>query len=141
LIKNRYVGRTFVQPTRELQERGVRIKLNVLEGERGGKKSNSGRRLYSSGNYYEENGRYAQRAQVLEEVHVRISAPPVKYPCHLGMHTPNRETLIAANRTVEGDKGYNRGGFPMLFIFGRTVGCCRWRKRYIVLVVSAVNIP
>ncbi|HHV38867.1 MAG TPA: amidophosphoribosyltransferase [Tepidimicrobium sp.] len=100
LIKNRYVGRTFVQPTRELQERGVRIKLNVL------KENVEGRKVIVVDDSIVRGTTMKRTVDMLkgagaEEVHVRISAPPVKYPCHLGMHTPNRETLIAANRTVE----------------------------------------
>ncbi|NLJ79244.1 MAG: amidophosphoribosyltransferase [Tissierellia bacterium] len=100
LIKNRYVGRTFVQPTKELQEQGVRIKLNVL------KENVEGRKVIVVDDSIVRGTTMKRTVAMLKgagakEVHVRISAPPVKYPCHLGMHTPARETLIAADRTVE----------------------------------------
>ncbi|NLJ98601.1 MAG: amidophosphoribosyltransferase [Tissierellia bacterium] len=100
LIKNRYVGRTFVQPTQELREQGVRIKLNVL------KENVEGKRVIIVDDSIVRGTTMGRIVDMLKnagakEVHVRISAPPVKYPCHLGMHTPRRENLIAAQKSVE----------------------------------------
>ncbi len=100
LIKNRYVGRTFIQPTQELREQGVRIKLNVL------KENVEGKRVIIVDDSIVRGTTMTRIIEMLKnagakEVHVRISAPPVKYPCHLGMHTPKKESLVAASKTVE----------------------------------------
>jgi len=100
LIKNRYVGRTFIQPTQELRERGVRIKLNVL------KENVEGRRIILVDDSIVRGTTMKSIVSMLKnagakEVHVRIASPPVKYPCNLGMHTPERENLIAATKTTE----------------------------------------
>lgn len=100
LIKNRYVGRTFIQPTQELREQGVRIKLNVL------KENVEGRRIILVDDSIVRGTTMKSIVAMLKnagakEVHVRIASPPVKYPCNLGMHTPRRENLIAARKTVE----------------------------------------
>ena len=100
LIKNRYVGRTFIQPTQELRERGVRIKLNVL------KENVEGRRIILVDDSIVRGTTMKSIVSMLKnagakEVHVRIASPPVKYPCNLGMHTPERENIIAATKTTE----------------------------------------
>lgn len=100
LIKNRYVGRTFIQPTQELREQGVKIKLNVL------KENVEGRRIILVDDSIVRGTTMKSIVAMLKnagakEVHVRIASPPVKYSCNLGMHTPKREYLIAANKTVE----------------------------------------
>ena len=100
LIKNRYVGRTFIQPTQELREQGVRIKLNVL------KENVEGRRIILVDDSIVRGTTMKSIVSMLKnagakEVHVRIASPPVKYPCNLGMHTPERENLIAARKTID----------------------------------------
>ncbi len=100
LIKNRYIGRTFIQPTQELREHNVALKYNALRDVLGGKRvvvvddsivrgSTSGpivRLLRSSG---------------ATEVHMRICSPPIKHPCYFGVDMARRAELIAAHRTVE----------------------------------------
>ena len=100
LIKNRYVGRTFIQPTQELREQGVKIKLNVL------KENVEGRRIILVDDSIVRGTTMRSIVNMLKdagakEVHVRIASPPVKYPCNLGMHTPDRKNLIAANKSIE----------------------------------------
>ncbi len=100
IIKNRYVGRTFIQPTQELREQGVRIKLNVL------KENVEGKRVILVDDSIIRGTTIKRTVQMLKdagakEIHVRISSPAVKYSCHLGMDTPSRENLIAAQNTVE----------------------------------------
>jgi amidophosphoribosyltransferase len=100
LIKNRYVGRTFIQPSQELRELGVKMKLSavrrVVEGKRvvmvddSIVRGTTSRRIV---NLLREAG--------ATEVHVRISSPPVKNPCFYGIDTANREQLVASNHTVE----------------------------------------
>ncbi|OEF97013.1 amidophosphoribosyltransferase [Desulfuribacillus alkaliarsenatis] len=100
LIKNRYIGRTFIQPSQELRERGVRLKLSavrkVVEGKRVVMIDDSIVRGTTSGrivNMLREAG--------ATEVHVRISSPPVTHSCYYGIDTSAREELIAANKTIE----------------------------------------
>jgi amidophosphoribosyltransferase len=100
LIKNRYVGRTFIQPSQELREQGVKMKLSpvrkIVEGKRvvmvddSIVRGTTSRRIV---NMLREAG--------ATEVHVRISAPPIKHPCFYGIDTSTSEELIAANHSVE----------------------------------------
>lgn len=100
LIKNRYVGRTFIQPNQELRAQGVRMKLSavrkVVEGKRVVMIDDSIVRGTTSGrivNMLREAG--------AKEVHVLISSPPVMNPCFYGIDTSTREELIASTKTVE----------------------------------------
>ncbi|WP_048600858.1 amidophosphoribosyltransferase [Rubeoparvulum massiliense] len=100
LIKNRYVGRTFIQPSQELRARGVRMKLSavrqVVEGKRVVMIDDSIVRGTTSGRIVR-----LLREAGAKEVHVRISSPPVAYPCFYGIDTSTREELIAARLSVE----------------------------------------
>ncbi|MDO5650267.1 MAG: amidophosphoribosyltransferase, partial [Gallicola sp.] len=100
LVKNRYMGRTFIKPTQEEREIAVKLKLNplhyvVLDKRivliddsivRGTTSANLIKRLRDSG---------------AKEVHMRITSPPVVNPCYYGIDTPSRKNLIAANLSVE----------------------------------------
>jgi amidophosphoribosyltransferase len=100
LIKNKYTGRTFIQPSQELREKGVKMKLSavrkVVEGKRvvmiddSIVRGTTSRRIV---NLLREAG--------ATEVHVRITSPPFKNPCYYGIDTPDRKELIASFRTVE----------------------------------------
>lgn len=100
IIKNRYVGRTFIHPTQELREQGVRIKLNVLKENIEGKRVILVDDSIIRGTTIKRTVAMLKKAGA-KEVHVRISAPPVIYSCHLGMDTPKEEHLIAANMDIE----------------------------------------
>ncbi|MCK9444718.1 MAG: amidophosphoribosyltransferase [Tissierellaceae bacterium] len=94
LIKNRYVGRTFIEPTEELREQGVRIKLNVL------KENVEGKRVILVDDSIVRGTTIKRTVKMIKdagakEIHVRISSPPVLHSCHLGMDTPDGEKLIA----------------------------------------------
>lgn len=100
LIKNRYVGRTFIQPTQELREQGVRIKLNVL------KENVEGKRVILVDDSIVRGTTIKRTIEMIrnagaKEIHVRIASPPVTHSCHLGLDTPSRENLIAAKMSVE----------------------------------------
>ncbi len=100
IIKNRYVGRTFIQPTQEMRERGVRIKLNPL------RENIENKRVILVDDSIIRGTTIKQTVKMLKdagakEVHVRVAAPPVKYSCHLWMDTTNRQNLIAAEMAVE----------------------------------------
>lgn len=100
LIKNRYVGRTFIQPSQEMREQGVKMKLSAV------RKVVEGKRviLIDDSIVRGTTSRYIVqliREAGATEVHVRISSPPVKYPCFYGIDTSHREDLIAASKSVE----------------------------------------
>ena len=100
LIKNRYVARTFIQPTQEMRARGVRMKLSavrkVVEGKRVVMIDDSIVRGTTSGHIVK-----MLREAGAKEVHVLISSPPVMNPCYYGIDTSSREELIAAKKSVE----------------------------------------
>ncbi|EAW39361.1 amidophosphoribosyltransferase [Lyngbya sp. PCC 8106] len=99
LIKNRYVGRTFIQPTQGMREAGIRMKLNplkdVLKGKRVIMVDDSIVRGTTSGKIVK-----ALRDAGATEVHMRISSPPVTHPCFYGIDTDNQDQLIAAKKSV-----------------------------------------
>jgi amidophosphoribosyltransferase len=105
LIKNRYVGRTFIQPTQEMRARGVRMKLSavrkVVEGKRVIMIDDSIVRGTTSGRIVQ-----MLREAGAKEVHVLISSPPVMNPCFYGIDTSSREELIAASKSIEQIREY-----------------------------------
>ncbi|TAD75643.1 MAG: amidophosphoribosyltransferase [Oscillatoriales cyanobacterium] len=100
LIKNRYVGRTFIQPTQTMRESGIRMKLNPLRDVLAGKRvvivddsivrGTTSRKIVK-----------ALRDAGATEVHMRISSPPVTHPCFYGIDTDNQSQLIAATKSVQ----------------------------------------
>ncbi|MGI6205572.1 MAG: amidophosphoribosyltransferase [Anaerovoracaceae bacterium] len=99
-IKNRYVGRTFIQPTQEMRELSVMMKLNVLKGNIEGKRIVMIDDSIVRGTTSVKIVKMLRKAGV-KEIHMRISSPPVAYPCYMGIDTPDRDKLMAANKTVE----------------------------------------
>ncbi|MEA2229879.1 MAG: amidophosphoribosyltransferase [Solirubrobacteraceae bacterium] len=100
IIKNRYVARTFIQPGQELRKHGLRLKFNPLPEIVGGK------RLVVVDDSIVRGNTTRQIVQMLRdagarEVHMRISAPPIKHPCHYGIDMSSRDEMIAHDRTVE----------------------------------------
>ena len=100
IIKNRYVARTFIQPGQELRKHGLRLKFNPLPEIVGGK------RLVVVDDSIVRGNTTRQIVQMLRdagaaEVHMRISAPPIKHPCHYGVDMSTREEMIAHGRTVD----------------------------------------
>jgi amidophosphoribosyltransferase len=99
-IKNRYVARTFIQPGQELRRQGLRLKFNPL------REVVEGKRLVVVDDSIVRGNTTRQIVQMLRdagaaEVHLRISAPPIKHPCHYGIDMSTREEMIAHGRTVE----------------------------------------
>ncbi len=100
LVKNRYVGRTFIQPTQLLRDRGIRMKLNPIPSNLDGQRvalvddsivrGTTTRQLVSM-----------VREAGAKEIHLRISSPPYRWPCFYGMDTSDRSRLLAADKTVE----------------------------------------
>jgi amidophosphoribosyltransferase len=100
LIRNHYVGRTFIEPKQAIRHFGVKVKLNavssVLEGRRVILVDDSIVRGTTSAKIVG-----MVKAAGASEVHMRISAPPTIGPCHYGIDTPDRDQLIAANNTQQ----------------------------------------
>ena len=100
LIKNRYVGRTFIQPTQAMREAGIRVKLNPLPDVLNGKRvlviDDSIVRGTTSKKLVQ-----ALRDAGAIEVHMRISSPPVTHPCFYGIDTDTQDQLIAARLTLQ----------------------------------------
>jgi len=100
-VKNRYVGRTFIQPTQAMRQQGIKMKLNPLREVIAGKRlvviddsivrGNTTRKIVSM-----------LRESGAREVHVRISSPPLKWPCFYGIDMPNQDELIGSQLDVEG---------------------------------------
>ncbi len=100
LMKNRYVGRTFIMPTQDERERAVRLKLNPI------KSTIEGRTVTLIDDSIVRGTTSTQLVQLLkdagaEEVHMRIGAPPIVAPCYMGIDMATREELIASDRSVE----------------------------------------
>jgi len=105
LIRNHYVGRTFIQPQSAIRHFGVKVKLNpvrsILEGRRVVLVDDSLVRGTTSRKIVR-----MVRASGAKEVHVRISCPPTISPCFYGVDTPRRSELIAATHTLQEIRGY-----------------------------------
>lgn len=101
LMKNRYIGRTFIMPDQKMRETAVRLKLNTIRQNLEGKKvilmddsivrGTTSRRIVDM-----------VRKAGAEEVHMRIGSPPIMSPCYLGIDMATREELVAAHKTVAG---------------------------------------
>jgi amidophosphoribosyltransferase len=101
LMKNRYIGRTFIMPDQAMRETAVRLKMNTIRPNIEGHKlvlvddsivrGTTSRRIVNM-----------VRKSGAKEVHVRIGSPPILAPCYLGIDMPSREELIAAYKTVAG---------------------------------------
>jgi amidophosphoribosyltransferase len=100
LIKNRYIGRTFIQPDQRMREQGVRMKLSALRENLRGKRVVMVDDSIVRGTTTGKIVRLIREAGATQ-VHVRISSPPVKWPCFYGIDMADRKDLIAARRSVE----------------------------------------
>jgi len=99
-VKNAYVGRTFIQPSQTLRQLGIRLKLNALEHMVRGKRLVVVDDSIVRGNTQRAQIRMLREAGALE-VHVRISSPPVKWPCFYGIDFATRAELIANGLDVD----------------------------------------
>ena len=105
MTRNHYVGRTFIQPEQSIRDIKVKIKLNpiasVLKGKRVVVVDDSLVRGTTSRQRVA-----AIRQAGAKEVHLRMSSPPICFPCHFGIDTPKREKLIAAQKEIEEIRRY-----------------------------------
>jgi len=100
LVRNHYVGRTFIEPSQQIRNFGVRVKLNPVRD------LLAGRRIVLLDDSIVRGTTSRKIVQLCREagareVHVRISSPPTIGPCHYGIDTPTREELIASKQSVE----------------------------------------
>ena len=100
LVKNRYVGRTFIEPEQRLRDLGVRQKFNTLVD------VIQGKRLVVVDDSIVRGTTTPHVVNLLKkggakEVHMRVCAPPIKHPCFMGVDMASREELLAANNTLE----------------------------------------
>jgi amidophosphoribosyltransferase len=105
MIRNHYVGRTFIQPTQSMRDFGVRIKLNPV------KKLLKGKDIIIIEDSIIRGTTVRTRVKALRElgvrkVHMRVSGPPHRFPCHYGIDFSTRGELIAATKTVEELRDY-----------------------------------
>jgi amidophosphoribosyltransferase len=107
LIRNHYVGRTFIEPSQSVRDFGVKLKLNpvrsLLEGKRVVLIDDSIVRGTTSRKIVR-----MIRSAGAKEVHMRISCPPTISPCYYGVDTPSKSQLIAANKSVDEIREYIR---------------------------------
>jgi len=99
LIKNRYIGRTFIQPEQHIREIGVKIKFNPL------KKIVKGKRIIIVDDSIVRGTTIKKIILLLKKcgakkIHIRVCSPPIKYPCYFGIDTPHKDQLIASGKTV-----------------------------------------
>ncbi|MFC1929127.1 amidophosphoribosyltransferase [Chloroflexota bacterium] len=99
LIKNRYVGRTFIEPDQRIRDLGVKLKFNPLPQVLGGKRVVLIDDSIVRGTTTPQVVRLLRKAGA-REVHMRICAPPIRYPCFLGVDMATRWELIAAQKTI-----------------------------------------
>jgi len=100
MIKSRYIGRTFIQPSNELRKVGVAMKFNPLPD------NLAGRRIVLIDDSIVRGNTSGPLVQMLrdagaKEVHVRVACPPIKFPCFMGVDMATQSELIAANMTID----------------------------------------
>ena len=117
-VKNAYVGRTFIQPSQTLRQLGIRLKLNALEHMIRGKRLVVVDDSIVRGNTQRAQVRMLREAGALE-VHVRISSPPVKWPCFYGIDFATRAELIANGLDAEEIARQRRRRHPRLHLARR----------------------
>ncbi|MCL6480175.1 MAG: amidophosphoribosyltransferase [Firmicutes bacterium] len=100
LIRNHYIGRTFIQPEQAIRDFGVKLKLNPVRGLLAGRRVVLVDDSIVRGTTSRKIVRMVREAGAIE-VHVRISCPPTIAPCYYGVDTPTRAELIAAQKSVE----------------------------------------
>ncbi len=105
LVKNRYIGRTFIEPTQLLRDRGIHLKLNPITS------TLRERRVVLVDDSIVRGSTTRQLVQMVREsgaaeVHVRISSPPYRWPCFYGMDTSERTQLLAAEKSPDQIRGF-----------------------------------
>jgi len=105
LIRNHYIGRTFIHPTQSMRDTSVKIKFNTVEGVLNGKKVVVVEDSIVRGTTLRSLTKLLRDAGA-KEVHIRVSSPPIKYPCFYGLDFPSEDDLIANNMSIEEMRDY-----------------------------------
>jgi amidophosphoribosyltransferase len=105
IVKNRYVGRTFIQPTQTIRQLGIRLKLNPL------KQTINGKRLVVVDDSIVRGNTTRQIVGMLREsgareVHLRITSPPIRWPCFYGIDMATKAELVASDLTIDEIRSY-----------------------------------
>jgi len=100
LIRNHYVGRTFIHPSQNMRDFNVRIKFNTVKGVLEGRKVIVVEDSIVRGTTLRQLVRLIRQSGA-KEVHVRVSSPPIISPCYYGMDFPSKKELIANNMSIE----------------------------------------
>ena len=100
LVKNRYVGRTFIQPTQSIRQQGIRLKLNPLRAAVKGRKLVVVDDSIVRGNTTRQIVKLLREAGALE-VHLRITSPPIRWPCYYGIDMATKAELVASDLGIE----------------------------------------
>ncbi len=100
LVRNRYVGRTFIEPEQQRRDRGVRQKFNPMPALLRGKRLVVVDDSIVRGTTTPHVVDLLKRAGATE-IHLRVCAPPIKHPCYLGVDMATRQELIAANKSID----------------------------------------
>ena len=140
LVRNRYTGRTFIQPSQTMRQRGVTMKLNPL------REVVRGRRLTVVDDSIVRGTTTKQIVALLRragaaEVHVRISAPPIYHPCFYGIDTQIETELIAGDEVGRGDPRLHRRRFARLPLDRRRPGRARPAVRPVLLRLLRRPLP
>jgi len=105
IIRNHYVGRTFIEPRQSIRHFGVKIKLNSVKDALKGKRVVVVDDSIVRGTTSKKIIKMIRSAGA-SEVHMRISSPPTTHPCYYGIDTPNRQELIASSHSIEEIRKY-----------------------------------
>ena len=128
IIRNHYVGRTFIEPSQSIRSFGVRLKLNPI------KDLINGRRIVLVDDSIVRGTTSKKIVQMVREagaaeVHMRISCPPTTHSCYYGVDTPHRQDLIASRMSVEEIREYIGADSPRLSLARRNARGDRPRPR------------
>ncbi len=128
LIRNHYIGRTFIEPEQSVRDFGVRLKLNPVRSVLNGKRVILIDDSIVRGTTSRKLVRMARDAGA-REVHMRISCPPTISPCFYGVDTPSKRQLIAANKSVEEIREYvGADSLAYLSLAGMKTACAEGEK-------------
>ncbi len=128
LIRNHYIGRTFIEPQQSVRDFGVKLKLNAVQSMIEGKRVILVDDSIVRGTTSKKIVRMIRRAGA-KEVHMRISCPPTISPCFYGVDTPSKKQLIAANKTIEEIRDYiGADSLAYLSLEGLKIACADGEK-------------
>ena len=120
LIRNHYVGRTFIEPSQAIRDFGVKLKLNPVRASAEGQARGAGGRFHRPRHHQPQDRPHGPQAGA-REVHLRISCPPTISPCFYGVDTPTKKRTDRRQQHGRGDPPIRRGRFARLSVASR---CC-----------------